>query len=592
MTFNPTTEDLWQEIRKAEEEARKHLEPTRDILRRLTGRFYSTEHRDMTPDPENHGFAFMSNLLPSLVFSDPEVAVTAARIIGHKTTAEAMEDGLNAWVRDANYAKRVEPVVVNLLYSRGVLLHYLDEDGRFSRGDVLPSVRWIDPDTFFIDGLADSTETDQFRGHWYYADIDDLKGDPAANPAVVQRLESDGGESHEHRGKPSGSELGRRRVRIYSIWVRERNELRTLVAGIEDAELYEPREYFGPDSGPYQLFDAYPVPGEAWPLAPLVAVEDQSLDLNLHARALQRSAGRRKSIALVEASNPDLGEKLAEAEDGEILPVKGITGNHVEIELGGPTETQFKYTEYARVRLDRNSGLTANIQGAVGQADTATEAKIAEDALTNRTDYIRRAVTRSVEQSLDKIAWYLFHTEGIVIPVNRRDAYSGEMFEGVFLGGPVGSENMAWDDFDLRIRVNTMQLEAAARQNMLGFYQVFREVVQVAPSMPWVRWMNVLRDMAEAFELGDKAEQWIIPEMFGGLGQPQQLPPSQFLNSPAPPQQADQFRYGGSQNKPRLPGGNPLQGSVGQSQAAGSPNTFDATGRAQGPRPRQEYQAA
>lgn len=619
MTFDPTTQELWQEIRAAEEKARKHLQPTRDIMRRLTGRFYSTDNMDQAPTPENHGYAFMSNVLPMLLLNNPEVTVDAARVVGHKTIAQAMEDGLNAWVRATRYAEMVQPAAVNLLVNRGVLLHYLDESASWSRGDVTPTIRWIDPECFFVDSLADSAETDTFRGHWYWEDVNDLEQDDRVPQAVKDRLESGGGETDG--GKPSGTDLGRKRVRVYSVWLREAGKLRTLVEGIEDEELYPERHYYGPDSGPYALLDAYPVPGEAWPLSPLVAVEDQVLDLDLHARAMQRSAARRKSIALVEASNPDLGDKLTNAEDGEVLPVKGITGQHVEIELGGVSETQYAHTEYIRQRLDRSSGLTATMQGALGQADTATEAKIAEEALDNRTDFLKRAMMRAVISSLNKVAWFLFHTEGVVIPVNRRDAYTGEQLEGLFFGGPVGvdDDETTWDDFDLRIRLNTMQAQAQARQNMVAYWQAFLQIAQLAPQMPWVRWMNVARDLAEAFEVGDAPDRWMIPEMLGSLGQPQQFPPSQVLGGDQTPAQAQQYGYdsrrpgdpgqgfggGGSGggmgmmpqsafNGPQM--GNPFGGrgpgaaSGGSGGSGGGRQTggFGRTGRATGPRPRRQ----
>jgi hypothetical protein len=277
-----------------------------------------------------------------------------------------------------------------------------------------------------------------------------------------------------------------------------------------------------------------------------VAIEDQSLDLNLHARAMQRSAARRKSLVLVDSANPDAGKKAASAEDGEVVPIKGLSGQFIQVELGGVTQQQYAYTEYVRERLDRISGLTATIQGAVGEADTATEAQIAADSISQRVDYIKRSMWRAVEHSLTKIGWFLWHTEGIVIPVNRRDPYSGQQTEGLFFGGPV-SENddqANWDDFNLKVRINTLQEEATAKQNLLAFYDRFMNVVPAIPQIPYVRWLNVLRDLADTFDLPDKVDEWLIPELFGGMGQPQQFPVSQVLGGNETPQQQGQFNYG------------------------------------------------
>ena len=599
MPYNPTTVELWQEIDRAEKETEDFVGLSDDILTRLTGRFYHQDQYSIVPDPENFGYAYVSNMLPQLAVDDPQVKVEAARVQQHRTMAMAMEDGLNAWIRSTNFSERIETVGFNLLLNRGILLHFLDEESDWKRGDVTPDVRWVDPHCFLIDPIAENIETAEWFGHWYYADIADLQGDPDAVPDVVQRL-APSGEKTEY-GKSAGDEVGRKRVKVYVIWLRETNTLCTLVDQHRDDELKPREEWFGPEggTGPYQLFDGYPVPGRVWPLSPLVAVEDQSLDLNLHARAMQRSASRRKSMMLVDSGNPDAGSKLASAEDGEVVPIKGLTGQYVQVELGGVTQQQYVYSEYVRERLDRISGLTATVQGAVGQADTATEAQIAADSVSQRVDYLKRSMWRAVEHSLTKIGWFLWHTEGIVIPVNRRDPMTGQQQEGLFFGGPVGvdDDQTTWDDFDLRIRLNTLQQQASAKQNVLAFYDRFMNVVPAIPQIPYVRWMSVLRDLADTFDLPDKVDEWLIPEFFGINSQPQHLGASQVLTPQQTPQQSGQFNYGGAvtgmKSTPDQLSGNPGQLEGGQPDMSGTSSMggtratgVNSQGTTTGPRPR------
>lgn len=583
--FQPSTEELWQEVKAAMELTAEHVEPAMDILRRLTGRFYTRKHKGQDADPENHGYAFVSNMLPQMGVDEPSIKVNAARIIGHQTVSQAIRDGLEAWSRDVGYQELLAPVFIDFLVVRGILLHYLDEDGRFSRGLVTPAVKRVAPERFFIDALADDPGTDKLRGHWYWADLDELLADPEVNPQAASALspQDEGDASAEVEPafqKRRAGDLARRRVKCYSVWLRDSGELRVLVEGARSIELYPPRQFYGPADGPYELFDCYPVPGQPWPLSPLAAVEDQSLDLNIHARAMGRAAARRKSMVLVEANNPDLGDSLVNAEDGEIVPVKGITGNHVQIEIGGVTKEQFTYTEYVRDRLDRISGLTATVQGSVGDADTATEAQIAQNALTNRIGYIRHRGRVSQTNSLDKIGWFLFHTEGILIPVNRRDPYTGELFEGLFIGGPSPTDMGAtWDDFSLQVLVHGPAQRAEDRATMVEFYTLFMEIVTNAPAMPWVRTMTLLRDLAGAYGLEDKVEEWVIPELFGDFTQPQLVPPSLAMGAAPVPQQ----RGGGFPPMRSRGRGRAGQG-VGQAPG-GSGFGGNRNGMAVGPRP-------
>ena len=585
--FNPTTANLWLEVKKAMEETEQHSEGANDIMRRVTGRWYRKDLGEMEPEPENFGYAFMSNMLPTFSSGNPGAAVKAKRVIGHKIIQQAMEDGIESVVEDLDWAEVHEPVYVDYMASRGVTMHYLDEETRFSRGNVKPMVVRVNFRNFFIDALAEDTVNDEFRGHWYWVDEDDLQDDEDVIPETLAMLTpgEDASLSSQTRRSPynrtSGSQLGRRRIKCYSVWMRARNTIRVLVESSEVAELYKERPYYGPKCGPYQLYDAYPVPGQAWPLPPLVAVEDQARDLNIHARAMGRAAARRKVLGLVEANNPDLGNKIEDAEDGEVVPVKGITGNFVQIELGAATDKTFQFVEYVRGRLDRISGLTATVQGSVGQADTATEAKIADDALGARVKFLKNRILRATGSSLWKVGWYCYHTEGIVIPVNRRDPYTGEVQEGLFFGGPMPTDGGAtWDDFGMEIRVNTMQMEVTARENILTFYQLWKEVMTLAPQMPWARWMNVLRDLEDALKVPGKADEWSIPELFGAFSQPPMTPPSMVLGGQQPPQRGAPSRVG----MPRS--GQP--GGVGRDAGPGSPqNQITSAGVAAGPRPQQ-----
>ncbi len=571
--FDPTTDELYREVIAAIEETAQQTDPAQDIVRRYTGRWYRKDHGEQDPDPENFGYSFLSNILPQLAIDNPSVSVSASRVVGHALISQAMDDGINAVIQEADWTEIHLPVLAEFCLCRGVTLHFIKEDARFSRGSVTPAVKRVPCARFFQDSLAEDPDEDEFRGHWFYADLNDLLNDERVNKEALATLsplgQGDEGtpqtKATKTYPKKSASDLGRKRIKVYSVWLRHKNVIRVLAEGSKVVELYDETPYWGEQAGPYQLYDAYPVPGQCWPLSPLIAVEDQVQDLNIHARAMGRSAARRKSIGLVEANNPDLGDKLTDAEDGEIMAVKGITGNHVIIEVGGVTPQQYTITEYLRQRLDRISGMTATIQGSVGDANTATEAAIADSALSNRIGFLRNRVIKATERSLRKVAWFLFHTEGIIIPVNRRDQYSGEQLEGLFFGGPWPTDQGAtWDDFSLRIMPFSMQRESeqGMQARTLGYLQIFYDAMERAPSMPWVRWMNLLRDVGQAFQMEDKADEWVIPEIFGAFSQPQQFPPSQLMQPPGVGQR---------------PGGPPYRSKMGQPKV-GPPGPADPGG--------------
>jgi hypothetical protein len=311
---------------------------------------------------------------------------------------------------------------------------------------------------------------------------------------------------------------------------------------------------------------------------------------------------------MVEAANKDLGDKLARAKDGEIIPVKGISGQHVMFEFPGATKEQYQFVEYLRSRLDRSSGMTATVQGDVAASNTATEAQIASDAMSNRVKFIKNKAADGMRDSLSRIAWYLFHTEGIVIPVNRRDTTTGQMIEGVFFGGPMPTDQGAtYDDFAIEVQVGDDNTETT-KVKVMGFYQVFFQVMQAAPLMPWVRWTEVVRDLADAWDMSTHSDDWFIPEFLGGYTQPQLFPVSQLTGGgqdlTAQDQATPLVNYNPTLN-PNNPGaqlsGNPGMLPPGRPQSQGSSQAAPGTnmkpvvagrmasnGQTSGPRPQMQ----
>ena len=571
--FDPTLEDLWKEVERATKETEQVVEPTFDIQRRLAGRWFRREYHEQDPDPENWGYAFMSNMIPLLGMDQPQVTTETTRVIGHKVVSQAMTDGINSWIDDVDYAETLDTIKLDFLKNRSILMHRLEEDARFNRGNVTPAVTRISPHRFFMDSLATSPADAEFMGHWMWMDLDDILADesvPQETRDSLQPGDSDNSTQAERTKDISGSEFGRERIKAYCVWFRRKNTFTVIAEGGPGGilEIYEEKEFYGHPDGPYVLFDAYYMPDEAWPLSPMVAVEDQNRDLNVHARSMGRSAARRKSFVLVEASQTDAGEKITNAEDGEVLPVKGITGNHVTVDIGGVTNDQYTYTEYIRNRLDRISGLTATVQGSVGGANTATEAQIASNGLENRTSYLMRKFMKAVQASLTRIGWLIYNTEGIIIPINRRDTDTGEIFEGLFFGGPSPTDAGAtWDDFALKIKPFSMQAEnpQERRMRVVEFWQLIAGMMAQAPMMPWIRWANVARSIAEAYGMEDEVDEWVIWEMLGANGAPPQFPPSQIIGQTPVPER------NGIAGAPMMMGSYQMSGDAPQPQQEGNP---------------------
>jgi hypothetical protein len=571
--FKPTTEQLLRECQEAERIRDQRLGGVSRIIKEYAGRWYAQAKDwssgtaaagvldDTDNNPEPYAYSFVTNTLPALTFSNPAANVKARRVIGHRMVQDAMKNGLRAWIQDVGYGDTLEQCVLDSLFFRGVMLHIIEDDTRWADGAVRPAVRRIPFSHFFIDSLARGTNAEEFEfmGHKFFADLDDLQADPDVIPEALEGLASYVNSEQDKAAPFKKGDVGmdRKRICLRSVWIRRTNTIRIIAEVNKGIEIYAEREWYGPAKlGPYELFDSYPIPDEAHPLSPLIAVQDQVVDLQAHARATARSAAGRKTVIIVDGTHQSLPEDIKDSGDREVISVPGFSSSQVQqIELGGVTPQQYEYLGFLRARLDRHGGLTETARGATDPGTTATADTIANEAMNNRTEYLKARMRRSAQRSLYRIGWFLFHTTGIVIPVSIRDPLTGMEGEGLFFGGPVpGVDAGTWDDYAIEIEPYSMGRTSEATQQRRALdWATF--VIQTAPmvmQIPYLRWQDIFRMVGEAMNQ-ENGESLIIWELLGMMSaQPMPLVSQELGSSPDQPPRY--FSTPGQGFKARQPG--------------------------------------
>ena len=551
MAFDPSDQELLSEVQEAEKLRDDHLRAVTPLINEYAGRWYrETGHRthddpfagDSNPDP--FAYSFISNILPTLVYSNPDVSVKARRVVGHDRVAQAMRAGLKGLLLDVPWLNEFKLAVVDMMLFQGVLMHYLEDDTRWSDGAVRPNMQRVDFRCWGADSLASTYEEAEFAFHTYYAFREDLMADPEANVELLSSMDTDKQDTHKQHdtyGKGDRAKLRREQVKLHAVWLRETNTIRVIAADKEGAQVFPEREWWGDGGvGPYTLLRGYDVPDQLYPLSPLVAVWDQVRDLQMHAKAAARSAAGRKTVILVDGQKEDLGENIKDAEDREVIPVPGFSSAQAsQLELGGVTPQQYEYLSVLRERLDRHSGLNETARGNVGAADSATEASIAQQALNNRTEFLKQRAHDGAKQSLKVMAWWLFHTEGVVIPVTTRDPMTGMEQEGLFVGGVFEGEDAgSFQDYQLDIEPYSMGRvnEQLLQRRTLELSNLVIQYAQMMPMMPWIRWPQLINMVGEAFNYPDLSSI-LSPEMLNMAPHPMMQPPSDAVGEQPRPQE-------------------------------------------------------
>ncbi len=496
--------NLAEEIVRAEEFRRKHTSRTRDIVRRFAGNWYRLDN-NVDPTPDNLVASYVAFMLPELAYSEPATMIQSTRPAEYKQLGEFLEMFFDSWMRRARFGEVSQRVVQDALMGFGVYkvgLEPVDNDYRgigISGGPLVPFCTRVPYDQFIMDSRCEDWRDARFLGHVYYRDLSDLEAQPDRwDPEAVEQLSSttDDDVGNMNAGdaeRPFGQSMtpDRQRVALADLWIKEAKLIITLGrAGKQTLPVVlRNMPYHGPETGPYQMLGFYTVQGDPYPIGPLQFAMEQFEELQAHVGSVSNAAKSFKRFALVDANQKDLAEGLANADNNWVVPVRGLAGGQqgfVQIEVGGPHAETIQYINYTRDRWDRTMGQGDAMRGQAS-GKTATETQIVQSNADGRTSYMKAMVTNATAGVLDKVGWYAIHDPNVVMEVSRVDPVTGQIIEGLFLGGvQKGQEGIDWSGFSVEIvadsmsRVDDQVIQARAMQ----LIQVAPQLLQMKLSMP------------------------------------------------------------------------------------------------------------
>lgn len=559
-----TPANLYEEIQAAERFRNKHLEYYDEIMQKYAGSAMGGANTEAMLS-ENHIYEYLSLTIPRLVHDNPRVSVSTRRPVTQEQTAMALEHGLNRWVRDTNIRQVLMRIAYDMLIAYGVVLTTQQPAPGYDPGaenkPYFPGCYRISPKRFICDPLALGIAESRFMGHAWIRDKDDLlkeaDQDPSWNKEVIETLivDSISKESVGKRENTSKDIPARREVAGYDIWVPEvrldespgpdegfHGTIFTVGLG-QDGEgkdngevdfIRDPRPYYGPPQGPYSFFGSYYVPDRIYPLSPILATMSQVDELNDHVRSAARSATMYKRLILVDSKSKKLMQDIKSQPDSYVVPVEGLDRDRViPIELGGITNQQVQYIQMARERLDRNSGVHDAMRGNVTGNATATEVSIAEDSGTVRLAYIKQQFQQSVRNMLQTAGWFLYYDERVMFPLGADAAKDLGMAEPYYVGGVTEEETgTSYNDLELEIDAYSMERtsESLRQRRTMEAFQLVSQVAQAMPSLPFVKWGDLLGKLGDAMNMPDLSEL-IDEQMMQEMVQQQQQQQQQMMEA-------------------------------------------------------------
>jgi len=531
-----------QEIDNAEDFRDSHLEQWRNLISRYHGPAFR-KNDDEEDDPENFVHEYIALILPRIVHDNPKIRVKSMRPMVQGIASDLMQVGLNRWCRMTNIRTTLERIATDMLlgFGVGMVVNEPRRGYRFADDSdpYLPRLYRISPDRFFIDPAATSIEDARYMGHCYIVDKEDLleqaKTEDGWNVELIEGMaENSGIDEIRESSKGDRTISDRGELVIYEVWVPEIRDEKVEVLdssiGVYNAPMNmfngtiytilkhqsetkdgtkkvasfvrEPRTYWGPRSGPYEVFGVYSVPDDPYPLSPLVALLPQIDDLNSHLRSMRYSASAYKRVIMVDSRNQQLAKDIQDKDDLFVVLADGIDPSQVvPVEVGGITTQQVTYAQQAQDRLDRVSGIHDAMRGNVSGSATATEISIAEGASGVRLSHIKKQFQESVNRVIRSVAWFMFHDQKIEFPVGEDGipilgAYPDPVFSARSMVG-------AFDDLDLQIEAMSMERvsEQMMQRRSLELLQIIGNIAGAVIQAPHVKWDQVLSFVGDAMNI-------------------------------------------------------------------------------------------
>lgn len=531
---------IYLELEAGDKAARARLAAYDGIVKGYTSPFFKGNGGELSEsfagyNPENHNYSYLSFMVSSMAFKRPRMDISS-RIWGGEGDAEILRYALDSWVNENTYERHAQKMATDLLiFSAASLCGLADhafltmEDGKPSK---IPKLTRLSPKQFRRDpGGMSPEECNWFSHRWIVSKAAQIRHAKEHEDegwditALTDLPENSGVEDLRQNQSQIPSE--RDEVVLCEFWDRhhppideENSRDKDFHGVIFTIAMYEstsgsmeskfiraPRDFYGPESGPYTYTEVYFVPDDPYGLSPCIATEGQNRDLNLHARAMSQSMRNYKRILAV--SDSDTAQVVREAPHDFVISLPGVDKSGVvPMEIGGITNQWLTYLQMAKERLERTSGLTEAQRGVVSSG-SATAAMIADEASDMRMAYMKQRMHNHAENELAKVAFYIHSSDEVRIPVAPAIA---EQMGMELIPGEVptlnGGQGIPFSLYSMDIEPMSMERSSEGlKQRRLG--DLMGQVGNLIPIMqqvPWDGWGILLSLLGEAYNVPGLAD--------------------------------------------------------------------------------------
>jgi hypothetical protein len=527
---------LTQAIQRSRLALQRFRQERREAVRQYVGNHWSIEGAE-DKVPVNLISLYCQVVGRNLVAKNPRVLLTTFdRTL--KPTVAAMQKWVNQEIERMRLAETLRRVVMDGLFSIGICKVALATPAEaavygWNLGAGQPFASRVDLDDWCFDLHARDFAEVTFIGHRYRVPLDAVKDSKHYDGKARAQLQPSTDELYNLEGDERISVLGRTtlsaneeefepHVDLWEVYLPRHRLVLTLAdlnqAGL-DTEPLRTQRWVGPDTGPYHLLPYLVVPGNAMPKGPIQDLMDLHLAANQAYRKMIRASERTKENTYVSGGADADGNRVMNANDGEVLRVDN-PDKIKQVVMGGAHIQQVLAVATACKDLFSYVGGNLELLGGRGpQSKTAAQDEMLNsNASAGLADMQDSTVnfTASVARGL---LWYWWHDPFLT----QTTSHSLPGLPNVSATRRVTPQMRQRGRFeDLELRVDPYSLmHQSPQQRLAALNQIIQTVV--VPMMPILQQQGITLDMNKYLQkVGEYLDQPDLNEILTIAEPPQQ----------------------------------------------------------------------
>lgn len=372
-------------------------------------------------------------IVPYLVEGNPKIMVET--LVGNlRPWAYTTQLALNFLIEKMNLAESVFiPAAINSMFGAGITRTFTQYDRQITLNNEViktgtPTIRVIDDVDYIGDPAAKIREDYIIEGDLYKLPTDyarDLfaRKDKFGNQ-IADYIQPDCKLISDYSPeKISNREFDHNRLSLRSyttfmdIYLYDEGVTVTCMPEGNKAKILRTVEEDGPGGSPYDYLGYKYFPGTSYPIPPAWAWHDVDVTMNVLAKTAKEQAESQKDILITESGNKELGTKILNAKNMDILIAKNPKDGIQKISVGGVNPDNYNWMQFAELAFTKTGANPDVLAGRGAQAPTLGQEQMVFQNASRIVNNMNSRFQDFMTSVLRKLAWRVWTDPTVYIPL-------------------------------------------------------------------------------------------------------------------------------------------------------------------------------